>query len=117
MVEEIKSVRQCLNICMQATDEAEKARINVMEDIATAEDSRQVLVSTIGDLIAAHRVTAGPRSLQAIGQMSDETLQHLSRTHGSPQTNADTSAGGSGPGRDTHSSTGRPLGRSNVRTL
>lgn len=65
MIKEIEGVRRCLDVCTQATDEAEKARTNIMEDIATAEDSRQVLVSTIRDLIAAHRVTAGARSLQA----------------------------------------------------
>ena len=117
MAKEIESVRQCLDICMQATDEADKARINVMEDIATAEDSRQVLVSTIGDLIAAHKVTAGARSLQAIGQMSDETLQHLSRTQGLTPTNPAHSAEESRQGRDSHIGLGRTLGSSNVTTL
>ncbi|KAK0343672.1 hypothetical protein LTR59_014733 [Friedmanniomyces endolithicus] len=117
MVKEIEGVRKCLDICMQATNEAEKARINVMEDITTAEDSRQVLVSTIGDLIAAHRVTAGPRSLQAIGQMSDESLQHLSRTSGSTPASFTYSADESRPGRDSHTSMGRTLGSSKVRTL
>ncbi|KAH7370316.1 hypothetical protein BKA65DRAFT_488159 [Rhexocercosporidium sp. MPI-PUGE-AT-0058] len=42
-----------------------------------------VLVSTIGDLISARRVTAGVRSRQWLGQMSDETLQQLSHSHGS----------------------------------
>ncbi len=117
MAKEIESVRRCLDICMQATDEADKARTNVMEDIATAEDGRQVLVSTIGDLIAAHRVTAGARSLQAIGQMSDETLQHLSRTQELRPTNSARSADQSHQERKSHTSLGRTLGSSNVRTL
>lgn len=117
MAKEIESIRQCLDICMQATEQADKAGINVMEDIATAEDSRQVLVSTVGDLIAAHRVTAGARSLQAIGQMSDETLQHLSRTNISPSTNFAQSVDESHQRRESHTGLGRTLGSSNVRTL
>ena len=74
MAEEFESIRQCLSICMQASEEAEKVRVNIVEDFTTAEDSRQVLVSTVGDLITARRVNAGARSLQCIGQMSNETL-------------------------------------------
>ena len=117
LAKEIESVRQCLDICDQATEQAEKARINVMEDIATAEDSRQVLVSTIGDLIAAHRVTAGARSLQAIGQMSDETLQHLSRSHVFPSTTFGQSVDKSHERHESGTVLGRTLGASNVRTL
>lgn len=117
MIKEIEGVRRCLDICTQATDEAEKARTNIMEDIATAEDSRQILVSTVGDLIAAHRVTAGARSLQAIGQMTDETLQHLSRMPGLPPANPADSANGSRQERHSHPTLGRTLGSTNVRTL
>lgn len=117
MIKDIEGVRRCLDICTQATDEAEKARTNIMEDITTAEDSRQVLVSTVGDLIAAHRVTAGARSLQAIGQMTDETLQHLSRMPGLPPAIPAQSADGSRQERHSHPNSGRTLGSSNVRTL
>lgn len=118
MAEEFESIRQCLNICMQASEEAEKVRVNIVEDITTAEDSRQVLVSTVGDLITARRVDAGARSLQCIGQMSDETLQQMSRAHGIPPAGV---ARSPTPSRNTapevHEKFGRTLGSNNVRTL
>lgn len=72
---------------MQASEKAEKIRVNIAEDVTTVEDSRQVLVSTVIDLITAHKVTAGARSLQCIRQMSDETIQQMSYTHGIPPVN------------------------------
>ena len=75
---EKESIQKCLSICSEAADEAEKARVNVFEDVSMVEDSRQMIVSTIGDLISARRITAGARSLQVMGQMSDVSLQHVS---------------------------------------
>ena len=118
MAEEFESIRQCLNICMQASEEAEKVRVNIVEDVTTAEDSRQILVSTVGDLITARRVNAGARSLQCIGQMSDETLQHMSRTHGTPETGiAAPTTESTHVNLNNSTQTGRTLGSSNVRTL
>lgn len=51
--EEKRSIQRCLDICDEASVEAEKARTNTFEDVAVAEDSRQVVVSTVGDLISA----------------------------------------------------------------
>jgi hypothetical protein len=80
--EELESVKQCLAICAQASAKANQHRINDFEDVSMTDDGRQVIVSTIGDLVSAKRITAGARSLQCLGQMSDESLQHLS-WHGS----------------------------------
>lgn len=118
MAEEFQSIRQCLNICMQASEEAEKVRVNIAEDITTAEDSQQVLVSTVRDLIAARRVDAGARSLQCIGQMSDETLQQMSRAHGVSRAELArplTESRHAVPNVQKHF--GRTLGSNNVRTL
>lgn len=115
MMKEIESIRQCLKICMQASEEAEKIRVNMMEDVATAEDSRQVLVSTVGDLIAAQRVTAGARSLQCIGQMSDETLQLMSRTLPPLEVASTSKEARTFP--EAQKQFGRTLGSKNVRTL
>jgi hypothetical protein len=118
MAEEFESIRQCLNICMQASEEAEKIRMNIVEDVTTAEDSRQVLVSTVGDLITARRVNAGARSLQCIGQMSDETLQQMSRIHGIPPVEvARPPTESHQVGSDVYKQFGRTLGSKNVRTL
>lgn len=80
--EEIDSVKQCLTICAQASAQADQDRSNIFEDVSMGEDSQQVIVSTIGDLISAKRVTAGARSTQLMGQMSDGSLQHFSRNGG-----------------------------------
>jgi chromosome segregation ATPase len=77
--EEKNSIEQCLSICTKAAEQADQVRINIVEDLTVAQDSHQVVVATLGDLISAKRISAGPRSTQWMGQMSDETLQQLSR--------------------------------------
>lgn len=79
MKEERDSITQCLNICTDASNLAGNPRVNIFEDIKSADDSHQLVVSTIGDLISAKHITTGARSAQWFGQMSDETLQQLSR--------------------------------------
>ncbi|KAK6811200.1 hypothetical protein RU639_013003 [Aspergillus parasiticus] len=55
------------------------SRTNSFEDVTSADDSHQLVVSTIGDLISAKHISTGARSVQWLGQMSDDTLQQLSR--------------------------------------
>lgn len=86
--EEKESAEHCLGICAEASQQADQARTNVFEDISVAEDGHQVLVSTVGDLITARRVTAGARTAQWIGQMSDTSLQQLSQ-HWNPTDSAE----------------------------
>jgi hypothetical protein len=76
--EEIDSIKQCLAICAEASVQAGQDRTNIFEDVSMTDDGRQAIVSTIGDLISAKRITAGARSMQLMGQMSDESLQHFS---------------------------------------
>jgi hypothetical protein len=76
------SAKQCLAICAQASEQANEDRTNIFEDVSMAEDGHQVIVSTIGDLILAKRVSAGARSTQWMGQMSDDSLQQLSKALG-----------------------------------
>jgi hypothetical protein len=80
--EESESIKQCLSICAQASEEANKVRTNVFEDISAAEESNQVVISTIGDLIFARRVSAAANAIQLVGQMSDASLQQFSRDRG-----------------------------------
>ena len=54
-------------------------KTNVFEDVSIDDDSHQVIVATLGDLISAKNVKTGSRSAQWLGQMSDATLQQLSR--------------------------------------
>ncbi|EDN07436.1 predicted protein [Histoplasma mississippiense (nom. inval.)] len=79
--EERNSLRQCLAICAEAAEQTKKVHFNEFEDVLSADDSHQVIVSTVGELISAKLITTGSRSAQSLGQMSDETLQQLSRDH------------------------------------
>ncbi|ENH98753.1 hypothetical protein COCC4DRAFT_154992 [Bipolaris maydis ATCC 48331] len=49
----------------------------MFDEVSLREDSHQVIVSTVGDLINARRVSASARSTQLLGQMSDATLQTI----------------------------------------
>ena len=80
--EERDCITQSLSICAGASREANSERTNVFEDISMADNGFQVLVSTVGDLISARRVVVGSKSLQLIGQMSDNSLQQLSWSFG-----------------------------------
>lgn len=51
---------------MQGSEEAERLRVDTNEDTTTAEDSRQVLVSSMADLISPHKVAAGARSYRTL---------------------------------------------------
>jgi len=77
--EEKDSITQCLAICEQASEQVSQDRTNVFEDVSAAQEAHQLIVATLGDLISAKRVTAGLRAAQWLGQMSDASLQQLSR--------------------------------------
>lgn len=77
--DEYDTTKQSLAICTEASERTRESRVNDFEDVSMAEDGNQVIVSTIGDLISAKRINAGARSTQWLGQMSDESLQELTR--------------------------------------
>lgn len=77
--DELESIKQSLQICETASQAAQPHRTNVFEDISLADDGQQIIVSTFGDLICARKITAGARSKQWFGQMSDDTLQQMLR--------------------------------------
>jgi len=62
--EEKDSIKQCLDICAQASEQMDKVHVNVFEDVSAAQDADQVIVATLGDLISAKRVTAGVGATQ-----------------------------------------------------
>lgn len=117
MKQEAETIRQCLDVCEQEAEAANNARVNIIEDVTSAEDSNAVIVSTVGDLIAAHRITAGARSNMTIGQMSDETVQHISTTYVSRLADLAKPPVQERAVRDLPLSGGRTLGESKVRTL
>lgn len=81
MKEERDSITQCLEICTDASELAATVRTNVYEDVTSADNAHQLVVSTIGDLISARHIMTGSNSVQWLGQMSDETIQKLSDDH------------------------------------
>ena len=76
---EKESIQQCLAICTEASEQADQFRTSVFEDVLAAQDAQQLIIATLGDLISAKRVTAEISATQWLGQMSDATLQQLSR--------------------------------------
>ena len=81
MREERDSIAKWLDTCTDASSPAEEARTNIFEDVASGDNSHQLVVSTIDDLISAKRIVTGSRSVQWLGHMSDDTIQKLSNNH------------------------------------
>ena len=73
VMQQLESAQKCLDI----VKDAQQHRVNIFENIDTAEDSRQFIVSTIGDLIKATGLTIGARAVNIMGQMNDESLQKM----------------------------------------
>jgi chromosome segregation ATPase len=80
--EEREYVKQSLDMCTEASKQANQERTNVFEDISMADNGYQLIVSTVGELISARRITIGSGSLQLMGQVSDDSLQQISRDLG-----------------------------------
>jgi hypothetical protein len=80
--EEREYVKQSLDMCTEASKQANQERTNVFEDISMADNGYQFIVSTVGELISARRITIGSGSLQLMGQISDDSLQQVSRDLG-----------------------------------
>jgi hypothetical protein len=68
-----------LSISPSSSSPPYQGSINVYHAIAAAENSHQILVSTSGSPIHAQNITAGPRSSQWMGQMSEVSLQLFSK--------------------------------------
>ncbi|KAL2044077.1 hypothetical protein ABVK25_012494 [Lepraria finkii] len=76
LLREINSLQRSIDICDDAYKEADRNRTNVFEEVLMGDDGRQVIASTVGDLIFARKIKIGSRSVQMLGQMSDLTIQH-----------------------------------------
>jgi hypothetical protein len=76
---EWETARLCLDICSKANENATKATINVFENIKGDEDVLQFFASTTGKIVHAKDITLGPRGVQFGGQISDASIQHISR--------------------------------------
>ncbi|RYO79387.1 hypothetical protein DL766_000125 [Monosporascus sp. MC13-8B] len=77
--EEWETARLCLDICSKANENATKANINVFENVKGEEEVLQFFISTTGKIVHAKDITLGARSVQFGGQLSDASLQQISR--------------------------------------
>jgi len=77
--EEWETARLCLDICSKANDNATKATINVFENVKGDEEVLQFFASTTGKIVHAKNISLGPRGVQIGGQLSDASIQQISR--------------------------------------
>lgn len=77
--EEFSGTESLLEFCKQAEEEANHPGTHKFEDVSTGDNSRQVIATTLKDLISAKRIKSGHKSFQALGQMSNESIQTVFR--------------------------------------
>lgn len=78
--------------CLEFMRKSKQERVNIFEKIDAAEDSRTIIVSTIGDLIRGTDIKIGARAGNFMGQMSDESLQRLGENFSPPDPSRSESA-------------------------
>lgn len=66
-----------MEFCKQAEEDANQPQTHYFEDVSTGDNSRQAIRTTLEDLISAKRIKSGNGSYQALGQMSNESIQAL----------------------------------------
>ncbi|KAI9167805.1 hypothetical protein HJFPF1_03942 [Paramyrothecium foliicola] len=74
---EANSLQQRLEFCDGASNRASEARVHVLEDIRVGAYSRQMCVSTLGDLFNVKGATAGDGSVQIFGSTTESGLSEL----------------------------------------
>jgi hypothetical protein len=77
--EEWETARLCLDICSKANENMTKVTINVFENIKGDEEVLQFFASTTGKIVHAKDISLGPRGVQFGGQLSDASIQQISR--------------------------------------
>lgn len=73
LIQQLGGAQECLEILKRSKEE----RVNIFDNIDAAEDSRLIIVSTIGDLIKGTNIKMGARVGNLMGQLSDESLQKV----------------------------------------
>jgi hypothetical protein len=84
MHEEEESIDQGLTSYEDVNQLVQRSRRHISEDITSGDKVSQVIIATLGDVLTARRVTTGLRLEQWLGQMSDETVQILSKERRKP---------------------------------
>lgn len=75
--EDFSGTEALLEFCKRAEEDANQPRTHYFEDVSTGDNSRQAITTTLEDLISAKRIKSGNGSYQALGQMSNESIQAL----------------------------------------
>ena len=71
--EEINFMKQCLEVCQQASN-----KIHI-SGIVSEEDCNQEVVTTLADLLHVRKVKAGSRSRGLVGLISEDVLREISK--------------------------------------
>ncbi|KAJ5219047.1 uncharacterized protein N7498_001146 [Penicillium cinerascens] len=79
ITEEAQNIKESLNFFNRVSEETTEGRMNYFEDVSTGDKSKQIIVTTLKDLISARRITSGSGSLQILGQLSEESLNNIVR--------------------------------------
>ncbi|OAQ58982.1 hypothetical protein VFPPC_11477 [Pochonia chlamydosporia 170] len=74
--EDINISKQCLEVCKVAKEVSHQKIYRIGEVVADG-DSDQVVVTTLADLFDVKKALSKGNSVQLIGSMTDETLQHM----------------------------------------
>ncbi|KAJ6016359.1 hypothetical protein N7540_010950 [Penicillium herquei] len=77
--EEAESIKESLKFFDRVSEETSTSRMNYFEDVSTGDNSKQLIVTTLKDLISARRITSGSGSLQVLGQLSEDSLNNVLR--------------------------------------
>ncbi|KAJ5223232.1 hypothetical protein N7468_007774 [Penicillium chermesinum] len=107
--EELSGTEALLELCKQAEGEANRQGTHFFEDVSTGNNSRQAIVTTLDDLISAKRIKSGDSSFQALGNMSNESIQCFFRDP-ELRSNSNGANGENGHTRSSATSTKEPSG-------
>ncbi|EGY20843.1 uncharacterized protein VDAG_02367 [Verticillium dahliae VdLs.17] len=77
--QDIKALKECLEVCELASGEVSRQRIHTIGEVVADGDSDQVVVTTLADVFDVKKALSKGRSAQLIGSMTDESLRQLSQ--------------------------------------
>jgi len=93
---EWQTARLCIEVCAKANESVNKINVNVFEKVKGADEVLQFFASTTGRVVHAKEISVGQKGVQFGGQLSDATIQLISRdfspaarmmsTEGEPET-------------------------------
>lgn len=98
LLREISSLQQSIDICEDASKEANRNRANVFENVSIDDNGRQFIASTVDNLISARKIIIGSCSVQNATSDRDEITSKESLQR--PKLSGENFEGRYGAGRD-----------------